>query len=148
MNKTIELANHDPVMMIPGGRQAVLSTLKAARVGSKWVLKPPASTNPPLSFILRAESVGSKFRHQGVFAKISWPYKAIDKFPPAAQVLFENLPVALAAVDCEGTEASITECQSNDNFIGECTNITSSTVLACANSAGGMSRAVSKHTQM
>ena len=61
-----------------------------------------------------------------------------------AQVLFENLPVALAGVDCEGTEASITECQKNDNFIGECTNITSSTVLACANSAGGVPPAMSK----
>ena len=54
------------------------------------------------------------------------------------QVLFENLPVALAAVDCDGTEASITECQSNPNLIGACTNITSSTVLACANSGAGV----------
>ena len=71
-----------------------------------------------------------------------------DPATPAAQVLFENLPVALAAVDCEGTEASITECQSNDNLIGECTNITSSTVLACADSANGMWLAVSKHKQL
>ena len=55
------------------------------------------------------------------------------------QVLYENLPVALAAVDCDGNETSITECQSNDRLIGMCTNITSSTVLACASSAGGAS---------
>ena len=104
-------------------------------------LQTPATTNPSL----QAGLVGCKFRHQGVFAKFLWPCKAIDKSQPGAQVLFENLPVALAAVDCEGTEASIVECQSNDNLIiGECTNITSSTVLACANSADGMSLAVSK----
>ena len=55
------------------------------------------------------------------------------------QVLFENLPVALAAVDCDGNETSITECRSNNRLIGRCTNITSSTVLACANTAGGRS---------
>ena len=54
------------------------------------------------------------------------------------QVLFENLPVALAAVDCDGNETSITECQNNDGLIGMCTNTTSSTVLACANSADGV----------
>ena len=87
--------------------------------------------------------MGSKIRQQGAFAKFSMPCKA-NKYSHAAQVLFENLPVALAAVDCKGTEASITDCQSNDNLIGECTNITSSTVLACANSANGMPLAVSK----
>eukprot|EP00892_Ulva_mutabilis_P007291 jgi/Ulvmu1/4934/UM204_0006.1 len=57
-----------------------------------------------------------------------------------SQVLFENLPVALAAVDCDGTETSISECQSNDGLIGACTNITSSTVLACGNTAEGCER--------
>ena len=55
----------------------------------------------------------------------------------AAQVLFKDLPVALAAVDCNGTEDSITECQSNDRRVSACTNFTSSTVLACANSGEG-----------
>ena len=81
----------------------------------------------------------------GPDTNLSQPWKAADEQPPPTQVLFENLPVALAAVDCEGTEASITDCQSNDRLIGLCTNITSSTVLACANSADGMSPAVSKH---
>ena len=57
---------------------------------------------------------------------------------PALQVLFENLPVALAAVDCTGNETSIAECQNNDRLIGTCTNITSSTVLACANLDDGV----------
>ena len=64
----------------------------------------------------------------------------------AVQVLFESLPVALAAVDCDGTEASITECQSNDNLISACTNITSSTVLACANSGEGKLRPMPFHS--
>ena len=55
----------------------------------------------------------------------------------AVQVLFQNQPVALAGVDCDGTEASITECQQNDNLIGMCSSTTSSTVLACANSPTG-----------
>ena len=50
--------------------------------------------------------------------------------------------MALAAVDCDGTEASITECPSNDNFIGACTSVTSSTVLACANSGEGELRPI------
>eukprot|EP00892_Ulva_mutabilis_P007288 jgi/Ulvmu1/4931/UM204_0002.1 len=54
-----------------------------------------------------------------------------------SQVLFENLPVAFAAVDCNGSETTIAECQSNDGLIGMCTNITSSTVLACGNTAEG-----------
>ena len=86
-------------------------------------------------------------RHQCVFANMSRPWKARDEQPPAMQVLFENLPVALAGVDCQGTEAAITACQSNDNLIGECTNITSSTVLACANSAGSMWLAVCVHVK-
>ena len=57
---------------------------------------------------------------------------------PASQVLFDNLPVALAAVDCDGSETSITECQTNDGLIGTCTNVTSSTVLACGNSVDGV----------
>eukprot|EP00892_Ulva_mutabilis_P011614 jgi/Ulvmu1/8825/UM049_0005.1 len=54
-----------------------------------------------------------------------------------SQVLFKNLPVALASVDCDGDEASILECRSNDNLVLQCDNITSSTVLACANSEPG-----------
>ena len=53
-------------------------------------------------------------------------------------MLFENLPVALAAVDCDGNETSISECASNDGLIGMCTNITSSTVLACGNTVDGV----------
>lgn len=53
------------------------------------------------------------------------------------QVLFEDLPVALAGVDCDGNETAISECQSNNNRIGECSRVTTSTVLACANSAPG-----------
>ena len=49
---TVESAIYDPVMMIARNRKAVLSTLKADRVGSKWVLKISASTNPQRSFIL------------------------------------------------------------------------------------------------
>eukprot|EP00892_Ulva_mutabilis_P005899 jgi/Ulvmu1/3681/UM017_0097.1 len=56
------------------------------------------------------------------------------------QVLFENLPVALAGVDCDGDETTIAECQNNDGLIGMCTNITSSTVLACGNTAAGCDR--------
>ena len=90
----------------------------------------------------------------GFAATVQWPLYGTGCFTPVScntlqaaafpggtfsvlQVLFENLPVALAAVDCDGTEESITECQSNDSLIGMCTNITSSTVLACANSADG-----------
>ena len=53
------------------------------------------------------------------------------------QILFSDLPVALAGVACDGTEASLLECPSNDRAIEECTNRTSSTILACANSAPG-----------
>ena len=53
--------------------------------------------------------------------------------------------MALADVDCDGTEASITECRSNNNRISGCTNITSSTVVACANSGGGEFRPVPMH---
>eukprot|EP00892_Ulva_mutabilis_P011624 jgi/Ulvmu1/8834/UM049_0014.1 len=50
----------------------------------------------------------------------------------ANQVLFENIPVALAAVDCEGDEEALQDCQSADRFIKQCTNRTSSTVIACS----------------
>ena len=53
------------------------------------------------------------------------------------QVLFENLPVALAAVDCDGNETSITECQNNDGVIPECAGDSGHTILACADSADG-----------
>ena len=52
-----------------------------------------------------------------------------------AQVLFEDIPVALAAVDCEGNETSIMDCTSNDRQIRNCNAASTSTVLACANSA-------------
>ena len=56
-----------------------------------------------------------------------------------SQVLSGNLPVALAAVDCDGNETSITECQNNDGFIGRCKSSSSrSTVLACADSVDGV----------
>eukprot|EP00892_Ulva_mutabilis_P011616 jgi/Ulvmu1/8827/UM049_0007.1 len=51
-----------------------------------------------------------------------------------------NLPLAMAAVDCGGDESSIAECQSNDSLIGMCSNITSSTVMACATTAPGCER--------
>ena len=63
----------------------------------------------------------------------------------AAQVLFKDLPVAVAAVDCNGTEDSITECQSNDRRVSACTNFTSSTVLACANSGEGEGECTASH---
>lgn len=54
------------------------------------------------------------------------------------QVLFENLPVAMTAVDCDGDETTIAECQVNDAELGECTNRTSSTVIACSDSTEGV----------
>lgn len=45
--------------------------------------------------------------------------------------------MALAGVDCDGNETSITECPSNNGRIGTCTDITTNVVLACANSVGG-----------
>lgn len=62
------------------------------------------------------------------------------------QVLFADLPVALAGVDCDGTEASLLGCQSNDRLIGQCSNRTSSTVLACANTAPGAHPGCASHS--
>ena len=53
------------------------------------------------------------------------------------QVLFADVPVALAAVDCDGTETSLLECQNNGRLASRCTNKTSSTVLACGTTATG-----------
>lgn len=53
------------------------------------------------------------------------------------QVLFKDVPVALAAVGCEGNETSITDCQRNDNLVDTCGEFDTSTVLACAESAAG-----------
>lgn len=53
------------------------------------------------------------------------------------QVLFENLPVALDAVDCDGTEATILDCQTNPAALRSCDERTSSSMLACANSSLG-----------
>lgn len=53
------------------------------------------------------------------------------------QVLEAMLPVALAAVDCNGTEASLLDCESNNARIGRCFNSTDGTVLACGTTAPG-----------
>ena len=53
------------------------------------------------------------------------------------QVLFKDVPVALAAVGCEGNETSITDCQRNDDLVDTCGEFDTSTVLACAESAAG-----------
>lgn len=58
------------------------------------------------------------------------------------QVLFADIPVALAAVDCDGTEASLLECQNNGRLASRCTNKTSSTVLACGTTATGAPSAI------
>lgn len=51
------------------------------------------------------------------------------------QVLVESLPVALASVDCDGTETSLLACSSSEEDLQECgianTNLTKATVLAC-----------------
>jgi len=54
-----------------------------------------------------------------------------------AQVLFADLPVALTSVDCNGTEASISECRTSKPFIAKCDKTTTSTVLACSDSSVG-----------
>lgn len=57
------------------------------------------------------------------------------------QVLVANLPVGLASVDCEGTEASLLQCTSSTDALRGCTvpdtNFTDATVLACADTAPG-----------
>lgn len=57
------------------------------------------------------------------------------------QVLVANLPVGLASVDCDGTEASLLDCTSSTADLQECgiddTNLTDSTVLTCGNTASG-----------
>ena len=55
------------------------------------------------------------------------------------QVLVASLPVGLASVDCNGTEASLLDCTSSQNDLQQCgiadTNLTDATVLTCANTA-------------
>lgn len=57
--------------------------------------------------------------------------------PVCPQVLFADIPVGLASVDCDGTETSLLECQNNGRLAPRCTNKTSSTVLACGTTATG-----------
>ena len=58
----------------------------------------------------------------------------------SVQVLLGEVPVALAAVECSGTETSLLDCPSNDDLIRRCgvpgTKLSDATVLACADSAG------------
>eukprot|EP00892_Ulva_mutabilis_P011625 jgi/Ulvmu1/8835/UM049_0015.1 len=49
-------------------------------------------------------------------------------------VLYEDVPVALAGVDCTGNETSLSDCVHFDEFIPDCINRTASTVLACSTS--------------
>lgn len=57
-------------------------------------------------------------------------------------MLYASLPLGLDGVDCNGTEASISECATNSNFddnwsLADCEGV--STVLACADTATGKS---------
>lgn len=58
------------------------------------------------------------------------------------QVLAAILPVALATVDCNGTETSLLDCSSKPNDVGGCniagTNLTDATVLTCSNTTAGV----------
>ena len=53
------------------------------------------------------------------------------------QVLFEDIPVGLAGVDCTGTEATLEDCQSNGDaqIFGVCG--ATSTTLGCSNTTPG-----------
>lgn len=58
-------------------------------------------------------------------------------------MLVANLPIGLASVDCDGSETSLLDCVSSEDDLAFCTppgNFTDATVLACANSAGGVHR--------
>lgn len=55
------------------------------------------------------------------------------------QVLPRARPVALANVDCDGTEASLLECSSDDSKVPECglsgTKAPDNIILACGNTS-------------
>eukprot|EP00892_Ulva_mutabilis_P012491 jgi/Ulvmu1/9614/UM054_0044.1 len=71
-------------------------------------------------------------------SSLSFPQPFIGK---ENRVLLAELPVALAAVNCMGDEESLLDCSSDDAMIRRCgvpdTTFTDSTVLACADVAGG-----------
>eukprot|EP00892_Ulva_mutabilis_P001591 jgi/Ulvmu1/11432/UM076_0006.1 len=74
----------------------------------------------------------------GAALRFRVPYSAL--FPPVeSNVLAGNLPVGLASVDCNGSEASLLECTSSLRDVQDCgidsTNLTDATVLACGNAA-------------
>lgn len=56
-------------------------------------------------------------------------------------LLDESLPVALAEVDCNGTEENLLECGRSDSAISSCglsgTVASDNTILACVNPVAG-----------
>jgi hypothetical protein len=64
----------------------------------------------------------------------------LDSLMNSRPTLAAHKPVALAAVDCEGSEASLMDCESSDFAIRSCepdTNGTHTTTLACGNTSEG-----------
>ena len=55
------------------------------------------------------------------------------------QVLFKDLPISFTAVDCNGSETSISECPTQTGDIVACSLDIEmrSTILACANTTVG-----------